>query len=304
MLGACTVNDPPATDARDPFEATNRRIFAFNNTVDDNVLRPVAEAYRDTLPEQLRTAIRNFLRNLNEPVILVNNVLQLRLLDAGQTLMRFYVNTTAGGLGFFDVATATGIERRPADLGQTLASWGLPDGPFLMLPLLGPTTVRDAVGDGIESFGHPISLLTGAVFSRGLSQALGIGRGTLGGLDLRAENIETLDALRNDSLDYYSRLRSVVRQRRDAELGRSGQEGEGIQPLDDPGAVSSTPPDPGAPVQAGLPTTIGGPAAELPGITVTAPSATAPAVTLPPVRPPPGDPAWVRGVLEGVREPR
>lgn len=238
-LGACATGgnaDPPA-DPSDPFEASNRAVLDFNMAVDDNVLRPVAEAYRDNIPRPFRTALRNFLRNLNEPVILANNVLQLRMLDAGHTLMRFYINSTAGGLGVFDLATPAGIERRSGDFGQTLHAWGVPDGPFLMLPLFGPTTVRDAVGDGVDAVASPVGLLTNAVFSAGIAQALGVGRGTLGGLDLRSENIETLDALRADSLDFYARLRSITRQRRDAELGRSTVEGQGLVTLDDPGAT-------------------------------------------------------------------
>jgi len=236
-LGACATGGAPPSDPSDPFEATNRSVLEFNTAFDDNLLRPAAEAYRDNVPAPMRTGLRNFLRNLNEPVIFANNVLQLRMLDAGHTLMRFYINTTAGGLGVFDVATPSGIKRRTGDFGQTLHGWGVPDGPFLMLPFLGPTTVRDALGDGVDAVASPVGLLTGAATSAITSQLLGAGRGALGGLDLRAENIETLEALRNESLDYYARLRSVVRQRRDAELGRSSPEGQGLTTLDDPGAV-------------------------------------------------------------------
>lgn len=233
LLAGCAATGP---DPSDPFEATNRAVLDFNTSLDDSVLRPAAEAYRDNVPAPMRVALRNFLRNLNEPVILANNVLQGRMMDAGHTLMRFYINSTAGGLGLFDVATPAGIERRSGDFGQTLHAWGVPDGPFLMLPLFGPTTVRDALGDGVDALASPVGLVTGATTSAALSQLLGVGRGALGGLDLRAENIETLDALRHDSLDFYARLRSVVRQRRDAELGRSSETGPGLTILDDPGA--------------------------------------------------------------------
>ena len=237
LLGAClTACSTGGADPGDPFEATNRGVLAFNTALDDGVFRPAAEAYRDTIPAPLRTGLRNFLRNLNEPVIFANNVLQLRLMDAGHTLMRFYINSTAGGLGVFDIATPAGMERRSGDFGQTLHSWGVPDGPYLMLPLFGPTTVRDAVGDGVDSLASPVGLLTSATVSAVASQLFGLGRGAMGGLDLRAENIETLDALRGESLDYYARLRSVVRQRRDAELGRSDPAGPGLTILDDPAA--------------------------------------------------------------------
>jgi phospholipid-binding lipoprotein MlaA len=233
-LAACAA--APGSDPDDPFEASNRQVLEFNEGVDRNVIRPVAEAYRDTVPAPVRTGVRNFVANLNEPVILANNLLQLRFLDAGHTLMRFYLNSTAGVLGLVDIATPAGIERRSGDFGQTLAAYGVPDGPFLVLPLLGPTNVRDAIGDGVDSLGNPVGLVTGYAFSPLTSQLIGAGRGALGGLTLRADNIETLDALRAESLDYYARLRSVVQQRRDAQLGRSSDRGEGLTTLDDPGA--------------------------------------------------------------------
>lgn len=285
-LGACA--GPPATDPRDPWEATNREIFDFNLRLDDAAIRPVAVAYRDGIPEGMRTAIRNFLSNLNEPVVLANNILQLRLLDAGHTLMRFYINTVGGGLGFFDIATPNGLVRRTGDFGQTLHAWGVPDGPFLMLPIMGPTVVRDAIGDGIDAAANPIGLLTGSIFSSATAHIIGVGRGALSGIDLRAENIDTLDALRADSLDFYARLRSITRQRRDAELGRSGSEssgGETIVPLDDPGEEGGG----RAAAPAEMPGTPAVAPAELPGIHITAP----PHGAL--------DPAWARNMPPGAR---
>jgi phospholipid-binding lipoprotein MlaA len=285
-LGACAgPGDQPATDNRDPWEATNRQIFDFNLRLDDSAIRPVAVAYRDGLPEGMRTAIRNFLSNLNEPMVFANNILQFRFLDAGHTLMRFYINTVGGGLGFFDIATPNGLTRRSGDFGQTLYAWGVPDGPFLMLPLMGPTVVRDAIGDGIDATLNPIGLLTGSTLPTAAAQAIGVSRGLMSGIDLRAENIETLDALRADSLDFYARLRSIARQRRDAELGRSGGEGETIVPLDDPGADSAA----GAARPTVMPGTPAASPAELPGINVTAP----------PVPPP--APGWMPNVPAGVR---
>lgn len=286
-LGACAgANDQPATDARDPWEATNRQIFDFNLRLDDMAIRPAAQAYRDTLPDGMRTAIRNFLSNLNEPVVFANNVLQFRFLDAGHTLMRFYINTVGGGLGFFDIATPNGLARRSGDFGQTLYAWGVPDGPFLMLPIMGPTVIRDAIGDGVDAASNPIGLLTGSIFSTATAHIIGVGRGAMSGIDLRAENIETLDALRSDSLDFYARLRSITRQRRDAELGRSGVgEGEAIVPLDDPGAESTG----GAAAPTAMPGTPAAAPAELPGINVTAP----PTGEL--------DPAWARNMPPGAR---
>ncbi|MCX8132784.1 MAG: VacJ family lipoprotein [Roseococcus sp.] len=236
-LAACA--GPGGTDPTDPFEATNRQVLEFNEGVDRAVIRPLAEAYRDHVPAPVRTGIRNLVNNLNEPVVLANTLLQLRFLDAGHTLMRFYLNSTAGLLGLVDIATPAGIERRTGDFGQTLAAYGVPDGPFLMLPLLGPSNLRDAIGDGVDSIANPVGLLSGHVLRPVTGHLFGAGRGALGGLTLRADNIETLDALRAESLDFYARLRSVVQQRRDAQLGRSSDRGEGLVTLDDPAAPSA-----------------------------------------------------------------
>ncbi len=287
-LSACA--GPTATDPRDPWEATNREIFDFNLRLDDAAIRPVASAYHDGVPDGMRTAIRNFLSNLNEPVVFANNVLQLRLLDAGHTLMRFYINTVGGGLGFFDIATPNGLTRRSGDFGQTLYSWGVPDGPFLMLPIMGPTVIRDAIGDGIDAAANPIGLLTGSIFASAPAHIIGASRGALSGIDLRAENIDTLDALRADSLDFYARLRSVTRQRRDAELGRvDTPEGATIVPLDDPGAEP--------PSGAAMPGTAAAVPAELPGIHVTAP----PTARRGRARERTPDPAWARNMPPGAR---
>lgn len=249
-LGACaTANAPPPTDPRDPFEATNRRVLDFNMALDDNVIRPVAEAYRVALPEEIRARIRLFLANLNEPVVLVNNVLQGRFLDAGHTLMRFYINTTAGLVGMFDVATPAGIARRTGDFGQTLHAWGVPEGPYLMLPIVGPSSPRDLVGTVVDAAGSPVGLATSAVTGAVTAQLVGVGRGTVGGLDMRAEALEELDALRRESIDFYARLRSVAQQRRAAEINRSLAEGLGgggsggpaPAVLDDPGGAAPAP---------------------------------------------------------------
>ncbi len=232
LLGACAT-----PENRDPLETINRHIFEFNDAMDAGVIRPIAESYRATVPEPARRGIRNALNNLQEPVIFINNVLQFRLADAGTTLIRFSMNTTVGVLGVMDVATPAGHSQRLGDFGQTLYAAGVGDGPFLMLPLLGPSNLRDAIGGGVDAVIDPVGYATGQVISRTAAViAVGTGRAVIRGVDLRAENIENLDALRADSLDYYARLRSVMQQRRDAQLGRtSGDTGEGLVTLDDPG---------------------------------------------------------------------
>lgn len=230
-LGACATRDAGgevAATPGDPLEQTNRQVLDVNLAVDDAVLRPVALGYREVVPEYARTRVRNVLDNMQEPRIFANNILQGRLLDAGHTTMRFFFNSTIGLAGLYDVATDFGIERRTGDFGQTLHAWGAGPGPFLMLPLAGPSNVRDTVGTVGDGFLNPISWL--------LPFEGNVARTVVGGVDLREQNVEGLDALRSGSLDFYARLRSVWQQRREAELGRTGDAGERIDVLEDPGA--------------------------------------------------------------------
>ncbi len=233
-----------ATDPGDPLEQLNRRILDINTVADDNIFRPVAETYRAVLPEFGRLRLRAFLDNLGEPLIFAHNLLQLRLDAAGATFGRFAMNTTLGGGGLFDVAAAQGLARQSGDFGQTLARYGLESGPYLMLPITGPSNLRDTLGAAVDGFGNPLLLALGPVFSAYTLGILNTTRGTLGGIDLRAENLDTLDILRADSLDYYARLRSVVRQRRDAELMALGRP-SAMEALDDPGHTPPALDDPG-----------------------------------------------------------
>jgi phospholipid-binding lipoprotein MlaA len=231
-LGACASRDAgsgASAAAGDPLEPFNRQVFSVNTAVDDAVLRPVAVGYRHVVPRFARDRVRSFLGNLQEPRILANNLLQFRLLDAAHTTLRFAFNSTVGLAGLFDVATGWGIARRQGDFGQTLYAWGLEDGPYLMLPLLGPSNPRDTVGLVADVFLDPFNWL--------LPIEVSVGRGVLSGIDLREQNIEGLDELRRGSLDYYARLRSVWQQRRDAELGRGGEPGQPVDVLEDPGAA-------------------------------------------------------------------
>lgn len=130
--------------AEDPWENWNRKVFRFNETLDTYTLKPVAKGYRKVTPKPVRRSVRNFFGNLGEGKNLVNNLLQAKFHDAGVDTARFLFNTTFGVLGFFDVATRMGLQRNDEDFGQTLGKWGLPSGPYVVLPLLGPSTVRDA----------------------------------------------------------------------------------------------------------------------------------------------------------------
>ena len=147
------------TDANDPLEKTNRAVFDFNNQVDKIVLVPVSNAYRAALPEPVRDSIHSVLQNLNEPIIFANDVLQARPDLASTTLARFVVNSTVGIGGIFDVASKANLPFHSNDLGVTFAVWGFGEGPYLMLPILGPSNVRDAIGEGGDAYGDPGNII-------------------------------------------------------------------------------------------------------------------------------------------------
>ena len=136
----------------DPWEPVNRKIFAFNETLDKYILRPVAKGYDFVMPDAAQRGVGNFISNIYEVNSVVNSLLQGRLEGAASSGGRFVVNTTLGLLGIFDVATPMGIKPSPADFGQTLAVWGVEQGPFVMLPVFGPRTVRSGVGYFFDTY--------------------------------------------------------------------------------------------------------------------------------------------------------
>jgi len=171
----------------------------------------------------LRRGIHRMFLNLVSPVILVNQLFQLRFADAANTTGRFVINTTAGVAGFFDAAGAgAGLERVEADFGQTLARYGTPSGAFLMVPLLGPSTVRDLSGDLVDRFLDPLTYLIGPI-------EWWIVLGTSQGLSQREAHSDALEALETSSIDFYSALRSAYHQSREAEIRRVRSEGESAE---------------------------------------------------------------------------
>ncbi|HEX4376361.1 MAG TPA: MlaA family lipoprotein [Steroidobacteraceae bacterium] len=219
--GCATVpkNDPVAYAVykanNDPFEPLNRKTFAFNQGVDRFVLRPVAKIYVHVLPSKVRDGIRNFMKNLNEPLTFVNNVLQFQFRRAGTTGERFALNSTVGILGIFDFAGRHGMPRKIADFGQTLYVWRVGSGPYLVVPIFGPTTPRDGIGMGVDIFIDPLFYVARHNQHRA---AIDFTRLLLTGIDERAVNIDTLDEIRHESLDFYAAMRSLYRQNREAEL--------------------------------------------------------------------------------------
>lgn len=153
-LGGCAT--APGELAPDPLEPINRVTATMNKVMDDVVVQPAARAYVTVAPEPVQETIHNFFLNLQEPIVIVNDLLQGKFRQSGADTGRFLANSTFGVLGLFDVASAMGLERHNEDLGQTLAVWGVPSGPYLVLPLLGPSNLRAGIGGYVDGVLNPI----------------------------------------------------------------------------------------------------------------------------------------------------
>src|SRR6516162_9835566 len=165
LLSSGCATSPSADEAdsdNDPAEGVNRTIFKANIAADHAVMRPVAQAYTDHVPEVVQTGVHNVVQNLKEPAVAVNDLLQGNVSHAWQSVQRLAVNTTVGGVGLVDVAAKWGLPPHKADFGQTLAVWGVGEGPFVELPLLGPSNPRDALGTAVDMALNPLTFVGGA----------------------------------------------------------------------------------------------------------------------------------------------
>ena len=220
MLGACATppTDPAARaeydQTNDPFEPLNRKIFDFNLFFDRILFRPIAVTYDAAVPETVRDTIRHFLDNLGEPIVFANDMLQGEFSRAHDTAGRFLMNSTMGVGGLMDLATKAGLEKQTGDFGQTLYYWGVPEGPYLVLPILGPSNPRDGIGIGVDGYADPYGHAIGGTTITNASY----GRYAINGVDQRARNIQTFDELQRNAIDFYSQLRSLFRQHRASEL--------------------------------------------------------------------------------------
>ncbi len=241
LLGACTTApaDPQARadyDARnDPAEPTNRDIFAVDDFVDKNAIKPVAKAYRDDVPVVVQNRLHDFLLNLHAPVIEINDILQGNFTRGWVTLRRFVVNTTVGGLGLFDVASDWDLPYHDADYGETLAVWGIGEGPYVVLPILGPSNVRDAVGTGLGVVLDPFFWVGGsnAMYAR-------FSETGANGVDTRANSIDATDAIEQNSIDFYAAARSAYRQHRASVIAEAVGKANGASgnvTLDEPSLI-------------------------------------------------------------------
>jgi phospholipid-binding lipoprotein MlaA len=198
----------------DPLEPVNRRIFAFNHMLDNHAALPAASYYKSALPNGVRDGVHNFLSNLGEPVNFANDVLQGQVTRAGMSVCRFGVNSTVGVAGFMDPASGWGCLAHEEDFGQTLGDYGMPGGPYLVLPLIGSTLPRDAAGKiFVDHFFSPL----GYVVYRG-KLYVSLGRNFITTIDQRSRHIEELRDIERNSIDYYAAMRSLYIQVREAEI--------------------------------------------------------------------------------------
>ena len=213
---------PPAGDAEalaefgqtnDPYEPANRFFYRIDDGLDTYVLRPVAVAYRAVVPGAVRRPVHNLLENMINPVRFANDVIQAKPRRAGDTMMRFVINSTAGVGGLFDIASGLGYKQHSNDFGETLALWGVGEGPFLFLPVLGPSNPRDATGYGVDIALDP---LTYASF--GGIKTLEFSRYGLRTVDERERLIDVIDNIKRTALDPYATFRSLYRQNRQSEI--------------------------------------------------------------------------------------
>jgi phospholipid-binding lipoprotein MlaA len=227
----------------DPLEPLNRQVLAFNQVLDKVLLRPAAKVYVFAVPEDGRRAIRHILDNMKEPTLFFNHVLQGDFKRAGITLGRFAVNSTIGVGGIVDVMALNGVERQPADFGQTLFVWGVPSGPYLVIPVLGPSNPRDAIGRGVDSYADPFTILAN---ERGVTE-LTMARLLADGVDERASVLDLLDDLEKNSVNFYAQLRSLTQQHRNAELHHGAPPAAEPGLYDDPDRSAQPAPPPAQP---------------------------------------------------------
>lgn len=219
MLTACASG--PNANPRDPLEPFNRGMTNVNDAVDGAVLKPVATVYRDITPDPVRTGVNNFFQNLGDVWSFINATLQLRPREAAENFLRFNVNTVFGVAGLFDVASDMGLERTRLDFGQTLGRWGVPAGPYLVLPFFGPSSFRDAAGFSIESRGDLVQGLSDIPMRNSLY--------VLRAVETRANLLRASTLLEGAALDKYSFTRDLYLQRRESQIDDLKDKGIGLK---------------------------------------------------------------------------
>ncbi len=207
LINGCATNQE-YTDPSDPFENYNRSVYKMNDAIDKAVLKPISKGYRAITPAPIDSAISHFFSNLGDISNIINNSLQFKFKQASSDLGRFTVNSTIGILGFLDVASDMNIPKHHEDFGQTLGAWGVDSGPYLVLPLLGPSTVRDGFGSVVGWFTDPVTYIQKVPLRNGV-QALRV-------VDARADLLGASKILDQNSLDPYDFIKEAYLQRRNS----------------------------------------------------------------------------------------
>ena len=223
----------PSANPKDPLEPMNRRISSFNEVLDDNLLKPVATGYRDFTPQPVQTGVSNFFRNLSDVWSTVNNGLQLKGRETAESCLRVVVNTVFGIYGLFDVATEIGLQRHPEDFGQTLGYWGVGSGPYVVLPVLGPSTLRDTAAMPVDMTADFVRQYND-IPVRNTAMATRI-------VDKRASLLQTTDLLSEAAIDKYSFTRDSYLQFRRNQVfdGNPPDVDDLIDPSAEPAPASS-----------------------------------------------------------------
>ncbi len=223
IFGITTISpsgSKTAENVNDPFEKVNRNIFKLNNNLDDYFFKPVAKGWRK-IPDIPRKPLSNLASTAKTPISLANAILQLNKESIGNIIGRFLINMTFGLGGMFDIAGTDSFGNVPEveeDFGQTLAVWGVPDGPYVMLPIFGPSSVRDAVGLGVDTISNPLSF---AYRMNGIGMEARLSGPVVRGVTTREKYLGYLDEMKEGSLDFYATMRSLYRQKRRKDI--SGQ---------------------------------------------------------------------------------
>lgn len=204
FISGCAAPGP--TDEKDPFEGFNRSMYDFNDMLDRNVLKPVAQGYNYVLPNPVNKSISNAFNNIDDVVVIFNDIMQLKPTQTGSDIGRFLINSTVGIGGLFDVAKEVDLVKHEEDFGQSMGYWGIGNGPYLVLPLLGPMTVRDGIGSGVDAFADPLNYIEpdAALYSVQLLEVV----------DKRAGLLSATKILKEAALDPYLFVRDAYLQKR------------------------------------------------------------------------------------------
>jgi phospholipid-binding lipoprotein MlaA len=234
LLSACATQAATRSDPRDPWERMNRATYAFNDKFDKALFRPVARGYRAAVPHVVQTGIRNVFDNVDTTIVMLNDLLQGQLTPFMHDTSRLLVNTVIGIGGLFDPATAMGLEKGDRDFGQTLGKWGVGSGPYLVLPLLGPSDIRDTFGRGADAFSTPRTYISNSYWS--------YGTWALEKIDWRSRVLDT-DRVLDGAYDPYAFLRNAYLQNRAFKVrgGSSQSEEDEEQKMLEESGVEPTP---------------------------------------------------------------